>query len=154
MPARDYRSYAAQAADELRSLCRAHGITNRELAEACGRNEFWVGKRINGQVPMDLDDLELVARALGVEPGELLPKNWEAPPSPDPGTDGDAGWAPRGSNPQPADYKFASSPRFGTDSDDLADVRPLLPRRRLTIVRPPRPRRLTVVPGELESAAA
>lgn len=94
-------SYAQQAAEDLRSLLRRHGITNRELARACQRNDFWVGKRLNGQVPMSLDDLELFARALGVEPTELLPKGWihTSPPPPE----GDAGWAPRGSNPQPAD---------------------------------------------------
>lgn len=95
-------TYAAQVAEDVRVLLRRHGITNRELAEACGQSEWWVGKRINGQVPLDLNDVELIARALGVRPAELLPEEWVAP-SPDPGTDGDAVWAPRGSNPQPAD---------------------------------------------------
>lgn len=102
MPSRAQRTYAGQAAENLRVLIRSHGITNRELADACGRSEFWVGKRINGHVPLDLDDLELLARTLGVEPAELLPREWVAP-SPDPTNGGDAVWAPRGSNSQPAD---------------------------------------------------
>lgn len=101
-PRRTSQTYAGAAAEELRQLLRLHGITNRELGQACGRNDFWVGKRINGQVAMSLDDLELIARALGVEPAELLPRSWVAP-SPDPGTPGDSGWAPTGSNRQPAD---------------------------------------------------
>lgn len=108
MPRRSSQTYAGAAAEELRQLLRLHGITNRELAGACGRSEFWVGKRINGHVPIDLDDLEVLSRALGVEPAELLPRSWVAP-SPDPGTGGDAAWAPTGSNRQPADYKFHSS---------------------------------------------
>lgn len=124
-PRRAAETYSAQAAEDLRQLLRRHSITNRELAQACGRNEFWVGKRINGQVAMDVDDLELFARALGVEPAELLPREWVAP-SPDPGTGGDGGWAPRGSNSQPADYKFASWSRPVTSSDER--VVPFRPR--------------------------
>lgn len=135
VPTRATRTYAGQVAEDLRVLLRRHGITNRELAQACDRTEWWVGKRINGQIPIGLDDLEVFARALGLEPAELLPTEWVAP-SPDPGTDGDAGWAPRGSNSQPADYKGAGSPGLLTLRRDVAAVRPLLPRRRGAWVEP------------------
>lgn len=56
-----------------------------------------------------------------------------------PGPDGDAGWAPRGSNPQPADYKGASSRPVLTLRRDAA-VTPLLPRRHRDVV-PSAPRK-------------
>ncbi|RBY82707.1 helix-turn-helix transcriptional regulator [Blastococcus sp. TF02A-26] len=98
VPGRPTRTYAGQVAEDLRVLLRRHGITNRELGRAVGRNDFWVGKRLNGQVPIDLDDLELIARALGIAPAELLPTEWVVPEP-----DGDAGWAPSDLNRQPAD---------------------------------------------------
>jgi transcriptional regulator with XRE-family HTH domain len=137
VPLRVVRTYSEQAAEDIRVLLRRHGITNRELSQACHRSESWVGKRINGQIPIDLDDLEVLARALGVEPGELLPTGWVAP-SPDPGTDGDAVWAPRGSNPQPADYKVDGSRDPVTHGSDIAVIRPLLPRRRCAVPYEPR----------------
>lgn len=56
-----------------------------------------------------------------------------------PGPDGDAGWAPRGSNPQPADYKGAPSRLPVTRRSD-ATVTPLLPRRQPALV-PAHPRK-------------
>jgi len=123
-PRRTSQTYAGQAAEDLRVLIRRHGITNRELAQACDRTEWWVGKRVNGQIPIDLDDLEVFARALGVDPAELLPRGWVGP-SPDPGTGGDAAWAPTGSNRQPADYKFHSSGGLLTLRSEPAVTPPL-----------------------------
>lgn len=156
-------TYAGQTAEDLRLLLRRHGITNRELAQACRRSESWVGKRVNGQIPIDLDDLELFARALGVEPAELLPRAWapagealtgeyvrrghtgtyvRAPgatmPAPRLATGGHCPSPVDAGHAPPSDYKFHSSRSAVTHRSDIAAVRPLLPRRRCAVPTEPR----------------
>lgn len=42
-----------------------------DLAELIGERQNWVSKRLTGDVPMRLDDLERIAQALGVSVVEL-----------------------------------------------------------------------------------
>jgi hypothetical protein len=50
------------------------GWTNTRLAEAVGtRTRQSVGKRINGEIPWDVAELEKIAAALGVPVAQFMP---------------------------------------------------------------------------------
>lgn len=59
-------------ARRVRGLRRAHGLTQRDLGEICGVSQGMVNKWEQRLVPIDLEDLEKLAGALGVEPYQLL----------------------------------------------------------------------------------
>lgn len=59
-------------AGRIRSLRRARGLTQYELADLCGTSQGTVNKWETRLVPIDLEDLEKVAEVLGVEPWQLL----------------------------------------------------------------------------------
>lgn len=44
-----------------------------QLARRIGKSEQWLSVRLRGQQPIDLNDLALIARGLGVTVHELLP---------------------------------------------------------------------------------
>lgn len=48
-------------------------LTHREVAARCGKSHPWVTNRLNGKIPCDVDDLELLAAALGVTVASFLP---------------------------------------------------------------------------------
>lgn len=48
-------------------------IRGVELAKAIHRSQAYVSRRLNGETAFDLDDLELIAEALGVKVADLLP---------------------------------------------------------------------------------
>ena len=43
-----------------------------ELARQLGESEMWVSRRINGRVPISVDDLSRIAAVLDLEPAQLL----------------------------------------------------------------------------------
>jgi hypothetical protein len=47
-------------------------ISGRGLSAMLGEGNTWVSVRLNGTVPMSLDDVERIAEELGVPVGELL----------------------------------------------------------------------------------
>ena len=62
-----------------RKLCQllieareAAGMNQTELGRAVGRSQSFVSNYERGQRRLDLPDLILVCRVIGVEPGELL----------------------------------------------------------------------------------
>jgi transcriptional regulator with XRE-family HTH domain len=48
------------------------GVTGRELARRLGTSQTWVSTRLNGVTPLDLDDMQRIADALGVTIVELM----------------------------------------------------------------------------------
>ncbi len=73
-------------ASEIRAWMGREEITRRELARRLHTTHTWVTTRIRGEVPIDLNDLQRIAEALGVPWMELLPKT--SPVRPIPPTDG------------------------------------------------------------------
>lgn len=64
----------AYVAAELRAEMARQRISGREMARRLGENPMWVSSRVSGHVPIDLQDLERIARELDVHPRRLLPR--------------------------------------------------------------------------------
>lgn len=60
-------------AGELRAQLARRRISASELARRIGWKQPYMARRIDGRVALDMDDLELIARALGVAVAQLLP---------------------------------------------------------------------------------
>ncbi len=65
---------SAYVAGEIRAQLGRLNISRVELARRAGKDETWVGKRLNGRREITINDLERIARALRIEPGKLLPR--------------------------------------------------------------------------------
>jgi transcriptional regulator with XRE-family HTH domain len=48
------------------------GMSQRDLAAAVGRSDTWVSNRITGAVPLDIPDVDLIARGMGMTAFELV----------------------------------------------------------------------------------
>lgn len=64
-------------AEEVRALIGRRRTTGAKLAEAIGRSEMYVSRRLRGETAFDLDDLERIAAILNVEVSDLLPRRNE-----------------------------------------------------------------------------
>lgn len=84
-------------------------ISQARVAETLGLTQSSVSKRLRGATPWTLDELLAIARILNVSPADLLPGDDYSPVPKGRGRVGTA-WAPRGSNPQLADYWTTSEP--------------------------------------------
>jgi transcriptional regulator with XRE-family HTH domain len=62
-------------AEEIRALLGRRRMSGGALAAAIGKSEMYVSRRLRGETPFDIDDLDAIATALGVEPGKLLYPN-------------------------------------------------------------------------------
>jgi len=52
------------------------GITQQRLGELLHHGQSWVGRRLTGEVPLTLPDVEAIAAALDVHPSTLTnPQN-------------------------------------------------------------------------------
>lgn len=60
-------------AEEIRALMARRRASGRDLAGKLGVSPSWISYRLSGKQPIDVNDLMLIARALGVEVHELLP---------------------------------------------------------------------------------
>ena len=56
----------------VRAELARRGQGQRELAHALGLSRAAVSNRLNGKTPWTVDELEIVAQGLGVEPASLL----------------------------------------------------------------------------------
>lgn len=56
----------------VRALMEFFGFNQAELAERIGKSQSWVSKRVKGNVPFKLKDLDALASALGVPAPSLL----------------------------------------------------------------------------------
>lgn len=63
---------ADRASIRIRELLYGRGHNQAELARALGKTAVWVSERLSGRVQLTVNDLELIADALGVEPEALL----------------------------------------------------------------------------------
>lgn len=96
-PERPNKTFSDLVAEEIRSLMGRQRMTGRALAEALGVSPSWVSYRLTGVTDIDVNDLQRIADALGVEAGDLLPPpiaaalhghnpNHPQPPKPPPKT--------------------------------------------------------------------
>jgi transcriptional regulator with XRE-family HTH domain len=60
-------------ATEIRLQMVRVDMRQSQLAREIGKTEQWLSVRLRGRQPIDLNDLNLIARALGVGPQDLLP---------------------------------------------------------------------------------
>lgn len=58
----------ARVCDELERL----GMSRADLARAIGHERAWVTRKLNGSRRWSVDDLDVIARGLGLWPVELL----------------------------------------------------------------------------------
>ena len=72
-PASEQRRFLRVFGAALRTARQDQGWSQEELAERAGLHRTFVGALERGQRGMNLDRLPALARALGVEPGELVP---------------------------------------------------------------------------------
>ncbi|GJJ24043.1 helix-turn-helix domain-containing protein [Mycolicibacterium mageritense] len=80
-------------AKRIRVFLAEHMIKQVEVAQAIGMSAAAFSKRVNGQQSMDLDEIETLANALGVDPGVFL--HGATPPANGPHDGG----TPQGSQP-------------------------------------------------------
>lgn len=67
------RPLTDRVAEEIRALMARQRMSGRELARRLNVSASWVNYRLTGSQPIDVNDLELIAEALGVDAAELLP---------------------------------------------------------------------------------
>jgi transcriptional regulator with XRE-family HTH domain len=60
-------------AEEIRVLLARQRISAAELARRTGIKQSTISRRMTGETAFDMDDLEVIARALGVQVQDLLP---------------------------------------------------------------------------------
>lgn len=59
-------------AEEIRALMARRRISGVGLAARINRSQSYVSRRLTGEVPFDVDDLEAIAVALGVTAAKLV----------------------------------------------------------------------------------
>jgi transcriptional regulator with XRE-family HTH domain len=64
----------AAVAAEVRATAARKRVSGSELARRLGKTQSWVSRRMVGDIPLGLDDLEGFAAALEVSPFDLLPR--------------------------------------------------------------------------------
>ena len=62
-----------QVAGQIRALLGLRRLSGRELARRMGASYSWVNFRLTGAQPINLDDLQRFAEALGVDVLDLIP---------------------------------------------------------------------------------
>lgn len=66
---------SGRVAEEIRALMARRRMSGRELARRLDVSASWVSYRLTGSQPIDLNDLEQIARALDVKVIDLLPRD-------------------------------------------------------------------------------
>lgn len=64
---------ADTVAAEVRAQLARGQYTGVALAQAIGKSEMYVSRRLRGKVPFDLADLDQIAKFLGVAVHDLMP---------------------------------------------------------------------------------
>jgi transcriptional regulator with XRE-family HTH domain len=62
---------------EIRAMMARRRVSGRQLAATLGVSQTWMSTRLAGSTPIDLNDLDKMARALNVEVVDLLPPSRE-----------------------------------------------------------------------------
>lgn len=63
---------ARTATEEIRAEMARQRLSQSQLAQRCDRSQAWVSRRLAGDTPLTLDDLDVIAVALGVSAVRLL----------------------------------------------------------------------------------
>jgi transcriptional regulator with XRE-family HTH domain len=66
-------SLTERVAEEIRALMARKRVRQSHLARELGVSEQWISVRMRGVQPIDLNDLDRIARALGVSIIDLIP---------------------------------------------------------------------------------
>lgn len=66
-------SLSQRVAEEIRALLARRQIRQAQLARELGVSEQWISVRLRGVQPIDLDDLERIAKVLKCRVIDLLP---------------------------------------------------------------------------------
>src|SRR5262245_30870273 len=61
-----------QVAEEIRALLGRRRLSASALAIRMGVTQRYISRRLTGEAPLDLNDIEMIARVLDVEPAKLL----------------------------------------------------------------------------------
>lgn len=59
-------------AAEIRAQMGRRNIRQRHLADALGRHQQWLSRRLNGEVTFSIDDLEAICLVLNISVRELV----------------------------------------------------------------------------------
>ena len=65
--------YSKLVAEEVRALAARKRVSGADLAKALGISAMSMSRRMNGHLPFGVDELAVVANALGVPVEQLLP---------------------------------------------------------------------------------
>ena len=63
--------------NNIRELRKKAGLTQEQLAEKIGISQVHLGRLENNARSMDLEQVENIAKALGVQPLDILPQAWQ-----------------------------------------------------------------------------
>jgi transcriptional regulator with XRE-family HTH domain len=77
-PEASAKTLSQMVATRIRIAMAVEDIRQAELSRRIGKNEQWLSVRLRGRQPIDMNDLLLFARALGVGIHDLLPTAEEA----------------------------------------------------------------------------
>lgn len=66
-------SLSVDVAEEIRALMGRRQINKAEMARRLHVSEVWIGRRLNGKLPINLNELQSIAQVLGVQVADLLP---------------------------------------------------------------------------------
>lgn len=69
---------ADRVAAEVRAHLARRQLTGSALAATIGKSEMYVSRRLRGDVPFDLNDIEQAAQFLGVSVADLMPASERA----------------------------------------------------------------------------
>ncbi len=74
LPVQQQRSapLRVRMAEEVRALMARRRLSGVALAALINRSQSYVSRRLTGEVPFDMDDLEAIAAALGVKAADLV----------------------------------------------------------------------------------
>lgn len=59
-------------AAEIRAHLARRKMSGRALSKLLDVDQTWVSRRLNGVIPLDMNDIERISDALGMQPMELL----------------------------------------------------------------------------------
>ncbi len=57
---------------EVRAWAARHGLRQKHLSEILGISQPQVSARLNGHLPWNTDEIDALAAAFGIEPGDLM----------------------------------------------------------------------------------
>ena len=69
---------SVRVADEINAMLGRRRMAKSELARKLGVSHTWVTNRLAGTTPIDLNDLDRIARAIGVPVQSLLPNDQDS----------------------------------------------------------------------------